>query len=141
MQRAGAAVCVLRFRAGRFVIESILYEADKAHHEPGHRRQQEAHPELYRDGAGPDVMTAADWQAKYPLLNMEQRGEPTRYDLGLPADREAARDDPELELGLTDPDPVAALPAQLEELRGRCWALRVVPARSGPAWRPAPGRS
>ena len=35
---------------------------------------------------------------------------PTRYDLGLPADREAARDDPELELGLTHPDPVGALP-------------------------------
>jgi hypothetical protein len=29
------------------------------------------HPELYRDGVGPDVMTAADWQAKYPLLSMD----------------------------------------------------------------------
>ena len=64
-----------------------------------HAASKEAHPELYRDGAGPDVMTAADWQASYPLLNMEHRGEPTRYDLGLPAGREAARDDPELELG------------------------------------------
>ena len=36
-------------------------------------------------------MTAADWQAKYPLLNMEDRGVPTPYDLGLSADREAAR--------------------------------------------------
>jgi len=26
---------------------------------------------LYRDGVGPDVMTAADWQAKYPLLSMD----------------------------------------------------------------------
>jgi hypothetical protein len=76
-----------------------LYEADKAHDEAWHAASKEAHPELYRDGAGPDVMTAADWQASYPLLNMEHRGEPTRYDLGLPADREAARDDPELELG------------------------------------------
>jgi hypothetical protein len=32
-------------------------------------------------------MTAADWQAKYPLLNMEHRGEPTLYDFGL-AERE-----------------------------------------------------
>ena len=76
-----------------------LYEADKAHHDAWHAANKQAHPELYRDGAGPDVMTAADWQAKYPLLNMEHRGEPTRYDLGLPADREAARDDPELEPG------------------------------------------
>ena len=69
VQRAGAAVCVLRFRAGRFVIESILHEADKAHHELIFPANEEAHPELYRDGAGPDVMTAADWQAKYPLLS------------------------------------------------------------------------
>jgi hypothetical protein len=40
-------------------------------------------------------MTAADWQAKYPLLSMD--GEPTRV-TGLHAGREAALDDPELEL-------------------------------------------
>jgi len=76
-----------------------LYQADKAHHEAWHAANREAHPELYRDGAGPGVMTAAGWRARYPLLNIEHRGEPTRYDLGLPADREAARDDAELELG------------------------------------------
>ena len=51
-------------------------------------------------------MTAADWQARYPLLNMD-RGVPTPYDLGLVADREAARDEtatpemivPDLEIG------------------------------------------
>ena len=30
-----------------------LYEADKAHHEAWHAANKEAHPELYRDGAGP----------------------------------------------------------------------------------------
>lgn len=82
-----------------------LYEADKAHHEAWHAADKEAHPELYRDGH-PDVMTAADWQARYPLLNMD-RGVPTPYDLGLVADREAARDEtatpemivPDLEIG------------------------------------------
>ena len=68
-----------------------LYEADKAHHEAWHAANKEAHPELYRDGH-PDVMTAADWQAKYPLLNLD-RGVPTPDDLGLSADR-AARDKP-----------------------------------------------
>src|SRR5689334_10365546 len=38
-----------------------LYEADKAHHDTWHAANREAHPELYRDDAGPDVMTAADW--------------------------------------------------------------------------------
>jgi len=37
-------------------------------------------------------MTAAHWQARHPLLNMD-RGVPTPYDLGLTADR-AARDEP-----------------------------------------------
>jgi hypothetical protein len=36
-------------------------------------------------------MTAADWQVKYPLLNMD-RSVPTPCDLGLSADR-AARDE------------------------------------------------
>jgi len=70
-----------------------LYEADKAHHDAWHAANREARPELYRDGAGPDVMTAADWQAKYPLLSMAR--EPTPYDLGLNAepgqDREAGQ--------------------------------------------------
>jgi hypothetical protein len=72
-----------------------LYQADKAHYEAWHAANRQAHPELYRDGAGPDVMTAADWQAKYPLLSMDRQ--PTPYDLGLLADREAARDEPEME--------------------------------------------
>lgn len=71
-----------------------LYEADKAWHEAWHAASKEAHPELYRDGAAPDVMTAAHWQARYPLLNMDHRGVPTPYDLGLAAGREAARDEP-----------------------------------------------
>jgi hypothetical protein len=64
-----------------------LYEADKAHHDAWHAANREAHPELYQDGAGPDVMTAADWQAKYPLLSMDR--EPTPYDLGVAAEPEA----------------------------------------------------
>jgi len=71
-----------------------LCQADKAHYEAWHAARRQAHPELYRDGAGPDVMTAADWQARYPLLNMDHRGVPTPYDLSLSADREAARDEP-----------------------------------------------
>jgi hypothetical protein len=77
-------------------VEYRLYEADKAHHEAWHSANREAHPELYRDGRHPAVMTAADWQAKYPLLNMDHRGVPTPYDLGLSADR-SARAEPELE--------------------------------------------
>ncbi len=61
-----------------------LYEADKAHSEAWHAANGSAPPE-----------TAAGWQARYPLLNMEHRGVPTPYDLGLAADREAARDEPE----------------------------------------------
>ena len=83
--------------------EYRLYEADKAWHEAWHAADREAHPELYRDGAHLDVMTAADWQAKYPLLNMDHRGVPTLYDLGLTADREAEAEreieDPEAEIG------------------------------------------
>lgn len=78
-------------------VEYRLYEADKAHYEAWRAADREARPELYRDGAGPNAMTAAHWQARYPLLNMD-RGVPTPYDLGLTADRETARDDPELEL-------------------------------------------
>ena len=66
-----------------------LYEADRAHHEAWHAANREINRSWNCDGH-PDVMTAADWQAKYPLLNMD-RGVPTPYDLGLSADR-AARD-------------------------------------------------
>jgi hypothetical protein len=62
-----------------------LYEADKAHSEAWHAANGSAPPE-----------TAADWQASYPLLNMDHRGVPTPYDLGLSADR-SARDEPEME--------------------------------------------
>ncbi len=62
-----------------------LYEADKAHSEAWHAASGSAPPE-----------TAADWQARYPLLNMDHRGVPTPYDLGLTADR-TARDEPEPE--------------------------------------------
>lgn len=62
-----------------------LYEADKAHHEARHAARREANPELYREDAAPDVMTTADWQARYPLLNMD-RAVPTPYDLGLDAE-------------------------------------------------------
>ena len=65
-----------------------LYEADKAHYEAWHAASSEANPELYREGAAPDVMTAACWQARYPLLSMD-RGVPTSYDLGLDAEPEA----------------------------------------------------
>jgi hypothetical protein len=68
-----------------------LYEADKAYHEAWHAANKEINPQLYRDGH-PHVMTAAGWQAKYPLLNMD-RGVATPYDLGLSADR-AAREEP-----------------------------------------------
>jgi hypothetical protein len=70
--------------------EYRLYEADKAHHEACRAANKEADT---------DVMTPAHWQARYPLLNMD-RGVPTPYDLGLSADREAARDEPEPEAGL-----------------------------------------
>jgi hypothetical protein len=65
-----------------------LFEADKAHSEAWHAANGSATPE-----------TAADWQARYPLLNMDHRGVPTLYDLGLVADREAAPDEPEPEIG------------------------------------------
>ena len=88
----GVSECSASQAAAAQEAQYRLYEADKAHHEAWHAADKEAHPELYRDGH-PDVMTAADWQAKYPLLNMD-RGVPTPYDLGLVADREAARDQP-----------------------------------------------
>jgi hypothetical protein len=62
-----------------------LYEADKAHSAAWHAVNGSAPPG-----------TAADWQARYPLLNMEHRGVPTPYDLGLSADR-SARDEPQME--------------------------------------------
>jgi hypothetical protein len=63
-----------------------LFEADKAHSEAWHAADGSAPPE-----------TAADWQARYPLLHMDHRGAPTLYDLGLVADREVARDEQEME--------------------------------------------
>ena len=101
----GVSECSASQAAAAQEAQYRLYEADKAHHEARHAADKEAHPELYRDGH-PDVTTAADWQAKYPLLNMD-RGVPTPYDLGLVADREAARDEsatpemivPDLEIG------------------------------------------
>ena len=63
-----------------------LFEADKAHSEAWHAANGSAPPE-----------TAADWQARYPLLHMDHRGAPTLYDLGLVADREVARDEQEME--------------------------------------------
>ena len=68
-----------------------LYEADKAWHQAWHAANRQAHPELYRDDASLGVMTAAGWQARYPLLNMD-RGQPTPYDLGLTTDRTARLD-------------------------------------------------
>jgi hypothetical protein len=53
-----------------------LYEADKAHHEAWHAANREAHPELYHDGAHPDPMTDADWQAKYPLTELDRPAPP-----------------------------------------------------------------
>jgi hypothetical protein len=47
-----------------------LYEADKAHTEARSAASGSAPPET-------------DWQARYPLLNLEQPGVPTPYDLGL----------------------------------------------------------
>ena len=47
-----------------------LYEADKAHVD-AHR---EAYPERYQDGPAP--MTPADWQAKYPHLDIDREHEP-----------------------------------------------------------------
>ena len=78
-----------------------LYQADKAWYEAWHAANRQAHPELYRDNASPGVMTAADWQARYPLLNMD-RGQPTPYDLGLTTDR-AARLDPGRRPDLPEP--------------------------------------
>src|SRR5262249_35307030 len=66
-----------------------LYEADKAHYEAWHAANRQANPEQYRDGASLAGMTPALWQARYPLLNMEHRGVPTRHDLGLDAEPEA----------------------------------------------------
>ena len=43
-----------------------LYQADKAHSQAWHAANGSAPPE-----------TAADWQARYPLLNMDHRGVPT----------------------------------------------------------------
>ena len=63
-----------------------LFEADNAHSEAWHAANGSAPPE-----------TAADWQARYPLLNMDHRGVPTPYDLGRSADR-AARAEPEPEM-------------------------------------------
>jgi hypothetical protein len=62
-----------------------LYEADKAHSQAWHAANGSAPPE-----------TDADWQARYPLLNMDHRGVPTPYDLGLSADR-SVRDEPQME--------------------------------------------
>jgi len=47
-----------------------LYEADKAH-AAAHRA---AYPERYQDGPQPE--TAADWQAKYPHLDIDRQAEP-----------------------------------------------------------------
>lgn len=65
-----------------------LYEADKAYYEAWHAASREANPDLYCDGTAPDIMTAARWQARYPLLSMD-RGVPTPYDLGVDAEPEA----------------------------------------------------
>jgi alanine dehydrogenase len=54
-------------------VEYRLYEADKAHYEAWHAANREVHPELYRDDRR--VMTTADWQATYPLLNMDREAE------------------------------------------------------------------
>jgi hypothetical protein len=51
-----------------------LYEADRAHHDAWHAASREAHPGLYRGGAGPGVMTAAGWQFRYPLLSSPREG-------------------------------------------------------------------
>ena len=53
-------------------VQYRLYEAAKAHYEACRAVDN-----------GIPVMTAADWQANFPLLNMEHPGEPTLYDLGL----------------------------------------------------------
>ena len=46
----GVSECSASQAAAAQEAQYRLYEADKAHHEAWHAADQEAHPELYRDG-------------------------------------------------------------------------------------------
>jgi hypothetical protein len=51
-----------------------LFEADRAHHDAWHNANRFLRPEMYQGDSGIAQMTPGDWQAKYPLLDLDQAG-------------------------------------------------------------------